>query len=406
MPTGVPAVGSPEFLIDPYPTYASLRQHNPYFDESLGHWVVTRFDDVSAVLANPRLSSAGRVHALLRQALPDRLDSTRWIGEHFDRTLPFLQPPRHGLIRSLLVKVLTPRHVEGMRPGIERLVATLLDETPASEIDLAETLTLPLPMAVISLLLDVPPGNEALFVTWTRDLFSIFGPASSLPDNIDRVSVALRAMADYMGDLVRERSTAPGDDVISLLLAARDDEGRRLTAEEVVSNCITMYTAGHETTQGLLGNGLLALAMTPGATDRVRRERALLPRAIEEMLRYDSPLQRGWRVATAAVEVGGSAIPTDALVAFFIGAANRDPSRFPEPDRFNVERHPNRHLAFGHGPHFCIGAGLARLEAEVAVGAVLDRFDQMTVVGEPVRRWDMAFRVLEALPVSVSRSRD
>jgi cytochrome P450 len=401
--TEVPPIGSPEFIEDPYPTYAALRASRPpSFDPFLGAWVITRFDDVAVVLGERRLASTGRVHALLKKAVPESYAESRWIAEHFDRTLPFLAPPRHGVIRALLMRVLTPRRVEGLRPGIERLVADLLDGMSRPEIDLAETLTLPLPMAVISLLLDVPEADAPLFTGWTKGLFSIFSPASQVPSALPGVSSSLRDATSYLADLVSDRRRHQGDDMISLLIQARDEEGNSLTDAEIISNCLTMYTAGHETTQGLLGNGMLALLRSGHAMDALRRSPEIIGTAVEEMLRFDSPLQRGWRVAAEDVEVAGAHVLAGDLVAFFLGAANRDASRFMDADTFDVTRSPNRHLAFGYGPHFCVGAGLARLEAEVAVQAALARYRRIELATRPpARRPDITFRILDSLPVRV-----
>jgi cytochrome P450 len=394
-------VGSEAFIEDPYPTYAALRRAAPRYNEILGAWVVTRFNDVSAVLAHPGLSSAGRVHALLQQALPERAEETKWIGDHFDRTLPFLTPPAHTVVRSLLMKALTPRKVEALRPDIERLTDQYLASVDGPYFDLARTLTLPLPMAVISSLLGVPPEDGTLFAKWTADVFTIFSPARDLPSSIDQVATSLGEARSYLSELVSDKRKFPGDDLVSLMIQSRDDAGNHLRHEDIVANSLTMYTAGHETTQGLLGNGLLAILRTPGAADRLRSDRRTIFTGVEEMLRYDSPLQRGWRLAMQDVEIGSSQIRRGDLVAFFLGAANRDPDRFAEPDTFDVERYPNKHLGFGHGPHFCIGAGLARVEAEVVIKAVVHRYRSMTIAGPPIRRRDMTFRVLDSLRVQV-----
>jgi cytochrome P450 len=399
----VPPIGSPEFFEDPYPTYAAARENpSPSFDPFLGAWVITRFDDVASVLGEKRLASTGRVHALLRRTVPDAYSESRWIAEHFDRTLPFLAPPRHTVIRALLMRVLTPRRVEGLRPGIEQLVKDLLDDATGPEIDLAETLTLPLPMAVISLLLDVPQADAPLFVKWTKGLFSIFSPASEVPSVLPRVSSSLHEATAYLGYLVADRKRNPGDDMISLLIEARDEDGHTLSDAEVVSNCLTMYTAGHETTQGLLGNGITALLQSEQASSALRQSSELIGTAVEEMLRFDSPLQRGWRVASEDLDVAGADVREGDLVAFFLGAANRDPLKFVDADIFDVRRSPNRHLAFGYGPHFCVGAGLARLEAEIAVRQLLSRYRRLELgAAPPIRRPDITFRILDRLPVRV-----
>ena len=395
-----PPLGSPAALDNPYPTYAWLRERPIAFDEALGGWVVTRYVDVAAVMANPRLSSARRVHALLRRAVPERASELAWVGEHFDRTLPFLAPPRHTRVRSAVMKALTPRMVETLRPGTQALVDRLLDDINGPAFDLAERVTLPLPMLVISILLGVPEADRSLFVRWTADIFAIFGPAAEVPRVADQVAASLAEARGYLTDLVTRRRRMPGDDLMSLLLAVRDEQDRPLDEEDVVANCLTIYTAGHETTQGLLGNGLHALLVTPAAIATLRAEPGSIRLAIEEMLRFDSPLQRGWRVAEESLEVAGARITSGDLVLFFLGAANRDPVHFGDPDTFDIRRHPNRHLGFGHGPHFCIGAGLARLEAEVAIPAVLRRFPRLRLADEPpTRRPDLSFRVFQALAV-------
>lgn len=399
----VPSIGSPAFLEDPYPTYAACRAGPPFRDERLGGWVLTRYGDISAALAEPRLSSTGRVHALLQGVAPERVSETRWVGDHFDRTLPFLAPPRHTVIRSLLMQALTPRAVSAMRPGIADFVTRFLDTAPDDRFDLATRLTLPLPMAVISLLLGVPQEDRDLFLGWTADVFAIFRPAAEVPNVLDRVQAGLRDARTYLVDLVAVRRADPGTDLISRLIGAEDEAGRKLDEDDIVANCLTLFTAGHETTQGLLGNGALALLDDPTQLGRARATPGMLASAIEEMLRYDSPLQRGWRVASADIDIGGVRVGSGELVFLFIGSANRDATQFPDPDLFDVGRHPNRHLAFGHGPHFCIGAGLARLEASVVFETLLARYPRLRRAhGPAVRRPDMTFRILSSLPVEVS----
>jgi cytochrome P450 len=281
-------------------------------------------------------------------------------------------------------------------------VDRLLDRvTGAGRMDVIEDLAYPLPVTVISELLGVPVDDADQVKTWSRDvaraLDAIALPVG--PEVLERGRAATRGMVEYFGRLADERRRRPGDDLLSGLVEA-EEAGDRLTERELLATCVLLYVAGHETTVNLVGNGLLALLRHPDEWRRLRRDPARLPGAIEELLRWDGPVQRTGRMAAEDVEIGGVAIPAGTLVLAMLGAANRDPAQFAEPDRLDVTRDEPRHLAFGAGIHYCLGAPLARLEGRVAIGTVLRRFSGLALAVErPIWRPSSALRGLETLPV-------
>ncbi len=386
----------PEFLADPYPAYHRLRAEDPVHRHPLGFYVLTRYEDVALVLRDARFGKGG-YQALIEGrfgATPD--------GPRLALSMLFRDPPDHTRLRALVSKAFTPRVVETLRPHVQGIVDLLLARaTEAGRMDVIEELAYPLPVTVISELLGVPVADGDTVKGWSRDvaraLDAIVLPAA--PELIERGRRATAEMAGYFRALIAERRRRPGEDLLSGLVEA-EEAGDRLTEEELLATCILLYVAGHETTVNLIGNGLLALLRHPAEWRRVRDDPALLPGAIEELLRYDGPVQRVGRIAVGDTEVGGVPIPAGALVMSLLGAANRDPAQFAEPDRLDVSRDEPRHLAFGSGIHYCLGAPLARLEAQVAIGTLLRRFPALAAAAErPVWRPSSTLRGLESLPV-------
>jgi pimeloyl-[acyl-carrier protein] synthase len=391
---------SDQFLADPYPTYRQLRVEAPVaWSESLHSWILTRYDDVMFALKEPRLSNAGRMRALLEPLAGGDGSSTDLIADHYDSTLPFMSPPRHTLVKSTMQTAFTTRSVEALMPDVQELVDTLIDDADADQFDVMTQLANLLPVNVIGKMLGVPPDDRAQFRPWTNDIFALFSGRPA-PEVIRRGAQSLAEMRTYLRGLLDERRREPRGDLVSELIRVSQAEGSPLTDEVVLANCVTLYTAGHETTSGLIGNAFLELFRHPEQLQRLREDPDLIRNAVEEFLRYDTSVQKAWRLATDDVEISGVTIPKGDAVSAMVAAANRDPAHFSEPDKLDIERKIDRHLAFGHGTHFCLGAMLGRLETAVAVATFLPRFPKARHSEEGLV-WgrDMSFRSLLALPV-------
>jgi pimeloyl-[acyl-carrier protein] synthase len=385
----------PEFIADPYPTYHALRAADPVHQSPLGFWVLTRYEDVVATLRDPRLAKeaiAAFVAARFGVAIPGMGLSM------LDR-----DPPDHTRLRGLVSKAFTPRVVEGLRPHIQKIVDDLLDRVEgARAMDLIEDFAYPLPVTVICQMLGVPVADRERFKGWgldiARGLDAIWLPADS---EVGRRSVASRhALSGYFRELIAERRAAPRPDLLSALIAA-EETGDRLSEEELLATCILLLVAGHETTVNLIGNGTLALLRHPEALRRLREDPGLVAGAVEELLRYDGPVQRTARIPSEDVVIGGRPIGKGEMVMPFIGAADRDPGQFAEPDRLDITRADNRHIAFGWGIHFCLGAPLARVEGQIAFNTLLRRLPKLALATDrPQYRQSLTLRGLMALPVS------
>jgi cytochrome P450 len=296
----------------------------------------------------------------------------------------------------------TPRVVEGLRPRIQAIVDELLEAVGnVGTMEVVDDLAYPLPVRVICEMLGVPPSDHLRIKQWSSDVaraLDMIG-APGDPDVLARGQAGHHALAEYFMALLPERRAHPRDDLLSLLIAA-EEQGDKLTEGELLVTCLLLFIAGHETTVNLIGNGLLALLRNPDQLQRLRMNPALLPTAVEELLRYDSPVQRTARIPNTDVEVGGRSIPRGTLVVAAIGAANRDPAHFPDPDRLDIGRADNRHIAFGFGIHYCLGAPLARLEGQIALGTLLRRFPSLALASQ-VADWreSSTLRGLRTLPV-------
>jgi pimeloyl-[acyl-carrier protein] synthase len=387
---------APEVLADPYPTYRRLRETDPvHWSEAQGTWILTRHADVEAVLRDRRFS-ADRTKADAFAALdPEILRSV----------LPMLgsmlttDPPDHERLRTLVGKAFTGRRVEGMRGRIEGIAGRLLDRAAGrGGMDVIADLAVPLTVTVIAEMLGVPVEDRERIRALSQEI--AFGlDALPLGGDIATLIEASQALTGYLRAVIERRRAEPADDLLSALVEA-EERGDRLSEQELVVMAALLLVAGHETTVNLIGNGTLAMLRDSEAAEAVRRDPALLPSAVEELLRFDSPAQSTARVATVEVVIGGRTVRPGQVVVCLIGAANRDPEAFEEPDALWPGRTPNPHLAFGHGIHFCLGAPLARLEAAVAFGSMLDRFPGLRPVGDPVRRPTLLLRGLSSLPVA------
>jgi pimeloyl-[acyl-carrier protein] synthase len=385
----------PEFLADPYPTYHRLRAEDPVHYSPLGFWVLTRYEDVAAVLRDARFIKeplAALVAARFGAEVP------RGVGlSMLDR-----DPPDHTRLRGLVSKAFTPRVVEGLRPRIQEIVDGLIARAEAAgSMDLIEEFAYPIPVNVICEMMGVPVQDHERFKGWSLDiargLDSIWLPPDS---EIPRRSAAARhAISDYFRELIAQRRASPRSDLLSALIAA-EEAGDKLNEEELLATCILILIAGHETTVNLIGNGVLALLRNPEELRRLRATPGLITTAVEELLRYDGPVQRTARVASDDVTIGGHTIRKGEMVMPFIGAADRDPAHFPEPDRLDLSRADNRHIAFGWGIHFCLGAPLARVEGQIAINTLVRRLPRLAFVSDTVEyRQSLTLRGLKALPV-------
>ncbi len=386
-----------EYWVDPYATLSRLREIAPVREVDLPDggttWLVTRYADVRAAFTDPRLAKDPR--ALLPEA---ERPAEPLIPGPSGHMLLLNDPPVHTRLRKLVVQAFTVRRVAALRPRISQIAATLLDALPTDEpVDLVDTYAVPLPMAVICELLGVPPVDREAFATWSNTMID-----SSPQEAKQQASASLAA---YLSELVDTKRAEPDDALISGLVVA-SDEGDRLSDDEIVAMGMILLIAGHETTANLVTNSVFALLGDPELRARAVAVRAAgesLAPLVEEFLRWGSPVSNApARFAADDVELGGVTIPAGATVTLSLAAANRDPARFDAPELYDVDRDVSGHLAFGHGIHFCLGASLARLEGEVALEALLDRFgDLEPAVGldEVVYRHSVLIHALAALPV-------
>jgi cytochrome P450 PksS len=393
----------PAFLEDPYPVYRRMRQKDPvYWSDALGHWVLTRYDDVLALTRHPALSSAGIevfVRAQLRGSDPALVADYTRINTGMMTTK---DGQDHQRLRVLGKQAFTPSALQRWQSVIERVVDDLLDAAlPRGRMDLIDDLARPLPSIVIAELFGIPPEDREMLHQWSMAGLRFVAGAVGDPEEAARAANEASVQRErYFRDLLEERRRRPGDDLMSLLLKGQA-EGR-LTAEEVCAQCILLLTAGHITTMHQLGNTVLALLNNPEQMGRLRDDPGLARSATEEGLRYDGTAQFLRRIAREDLMVRGQTIRKGELVYLSLGAANRDPEVFTEPDRFDVDRADNPHLAFGAGPHICLGMTLARRELEVSLGRLVQRMPRLCLDEErPMRRRadSLALRGLESLPV-------
>jgi pimeloyl-[acyl-carrier protein] synthase len=388
---------APEFVADPYPTYHRLRAEDPVHQSPLGFWVLTRYEDVVASLRDPRM---------IKEPI------AAFVAARFGLPAPPLgmglsmldrDPPDHTRLRGLVSKAFTPRVIEQLRPHIQQIVDGLLDRVQGDrEMDLIEQFAYPLPVIVICEMLGVPVADHERFKGWGLDIARGLDAIMLPPDSpvAERSVLARRALADYFRGLIAERRRAPRDDMLSGLIAA-EEAGDKLSEDELLATCILLLVAGHETTVNLIGNGSLALLRHPAELRRLREDPGLIVTAVEELLRFDGPVQRTARIPSEDVTIGGKTIGKGEMVMPFIGAADRDPAQFPDPDRLDIGRTENRHIAFGWGIHFCIGAPLARVEGQIAINTLLRRMPRLALAtAEPQHRQSLTLRGLTSLPVS------
>jgi len=385
---------------DPYPAYRRLRESAPIrWNRWQRSWLLSRYEDVAEVLRDPRFTTDRRAllpFRVMRRASRRHPDFVNLL----DRNLLMLDGEEHRRVRSLVSKAFTPRRVEALRPRVEEIVDELLEAVAGhGELELVRDLAHPLPVIVIAELLGVPLEDRERFRGWSNDVVQILDLLSGR-EGLGPAWRGSEGLATYFRGLLAERRRAPRDDLLSAMLAAEED-GRALDEADLLSLCALLLAAGHETTTNLIGNAVLALLRHPDERKRLQQDPGLVAGAVEEFLRFDSPVQVTDRVVTEDLEFRGHLFRRGQLTVCLLGAANRDPERFAEPDRLDVARADRGHLAFGLGPHVCLGAPLARLEAEIALAGLLGRFpDFRGAIEPPARRPSVVLRGPLSLPLT------
>ena len=392
----------PAFIADPYPTYRRLLEGEPVREGMLGLYIVPHYADCVAMLRDPRASNDQRNSDDFAQMMEQgAVDADAQMLER--RPFLFMDPPDHTRLRGLVNKAFTPAVIEGLRPRVQRIVDDLVARAiERGSMDVIPDLAYPLPVRVISEMLGVPPEDNARFSTWSRELARSLDPDFVVPqDELERRNRAIEEFTDYFRELIAVRRREPKDDLISGLIAAEDD-GQKLSENELLSTCILLLVAGHETTVNLIGNGVQALMQHPDALRRLREDPSLIRGAVEEMLRFDPPVQLTGRIAMEDIRLPNGTVPKGKQAILLLGAANHDPDQFPDPERFDITRADNRHIAFGMGIHFCLGAPLARVEGQIAIGTLMARTREVALDGEAVYRPQFTLRGLQSLPVRLS----
>jgi cytochrome P450 len=396
---------SREFMLDPYPFLRQLREEQPvYWCEPIGGWILTRFDDIIATFKDvDHYGNEGRLAKAVDYLPAETRARFRAFEDHYrTKGLLFSDPPDHTRLRTLVTKAFTPRVVESMRPRIQAIADELLDAAPsAGTLDVMADFAIPLPATVLAEIYGAPVADRLRIRRWAEALLSFQGVNKPGIETLERAQTALVEIRAYLAALIAERRREPREDLLSQLVAA-ESEGDRLTEAELISTSVTLLVAGHETTTSLIGSAIYTLLHHPDQWRLVQDDPGLLRSALEEVLRYESPVSRQPRLMKADAELGGKAIRKGQMVFQMLNAANRDPAHFTDPERFDIVRQDNRHIAFGFGIHFCVGALLARTEAHIAISTVMRRMPKLRLVSD-TPDWDVERRngrVLKTLPVT------
>ena len=388
---------APSAIADPFPIYRRLRDDDPvHWSDAFGGWLVTRYDDVARCLKDPRLS-ARRTEAMWDRMPPAVREATKPLQRAFSLWMLMMDPPDHTRIRSLVSRAFAPSLVQALAPRIREIVNdTLAPIAEAHRFDLIHDVAQPIPAIVIAELLGVDPSMHARFKAWSDDLALMeLGPRG-----FPQAQASLIEMTEYLRGVLESRRREPRADLLSQLLAA-EEAGQFLGEEELLANCVLILFAGHETTTNLIGNGMLELLRHPDQLAMLRAEPSMIEAAVEELLRFHGPIQRVRRSVAEPFELGGKSLKQGDAVWLLVGAANRDPSVFADPDTLDLRRRPTRHLTFGLGPHFCVGAALARVEGPIVMEALLARAPFALDIPDRELTWrpDLSFRGVTSLPL-------
>jgi len=388
-----------DFRQNPYPTYRRFREADPvHWSAVFGFWVCTRYDDIVSILRHSKASANPRDWERF-DGYVEALGETGPAYNMQSRWMLLKNPPDHTRLRKLVTKAFTPRVVENMRAHIQDIVHGLLDTVHAKRrFDIIQDVAFPLPVIVIAELIGVPPQDREYFKDWTAALARSLDPIIT-PEITQAADKATEDLIAYFTTLVAERRDSPQNDLLSGLIAA-EEEGDKLDEDELLATAILLFAAGHETTMNLIGNGMLALFRNPDQMAKLKADPSLIKTAVEEFLRYDGSVQITARVALEDIEVGGKTIRKNQQALLLLGAANRDPAHFSDPDRLDITRQENPHLTFGHGIHHCLGAPLARVETQIAINSMLRRMPDIQPATDQLEWRDMlTLRGLKALPV-------
>lgn len=403
-PQAVPELdpfATPEFFADPFPFYAMLREAGRVHSMPWGVWMVTRYDDCLALLRDERMSSDPTLSELYQTLMPQMFRADSPAARMVPNLMLLMDPPDHTRLRGIVAEAFTRGAVERLRPRISELTNEMLTRgRERGRIDLVTDLAYPLPVTVIAELLGVPVSDRERFGVWARDLITLLGQDPS-PEVAGRADAAVVAFGEYFTELGTERRGEPRGDLLTALVEA-EVEGDRLTTDELIATCILLLLAGHETTANLISIGTLHLLQHPDTLSRLREDLSLVRSAVEELLRYDSPVHATARTTLEPIEIGGTKIDAGQRVALLLASANRDPEAFERPDEIVVDRSPNQHVGFGGGIHFCLGAPLARIEARVVFEALVS-LERLELLDTDVR-WRPTFpiRGLESLEVALA----
>lgn len=392
-------IGAEFSIDDPYPYYAALRANEPvHFSDMWGGWCLARWQDAVELLKDRRLSSR-RAEGFINLVPDDLREAMRPLSELSAAGMGFSDPPDHGRLRGLVSHAFALRNIDKLREDIQAIATDLVDSIPQhGTFDLIRTFAYPLPATVILKVIGIPAEDRDRVKHWSDEMTSLLAHGVPSKRSIELTTHGGQALSEYYRALIAQRRQQPADDLISDLVTVCDQDDA-YTEDDIVAVLVPLAVAGHETTTNLIGNGMLALLRNPDQLTRLIEDPTLAPGAVEEMLRFDGPVQRTTRVATEDLEIGGCQVSRGELVVVLLGSVNRDAEQFPEPDRFDITRGA-RHLAFSHGIHTCLGASLARLEGQIAFTTILERFPELSMA-EPSVEWadNIAFRGLKHLPL-------